>query len=191
MQSLYGLRRVCLPVVDFVYSASTIHLLNLPSEAARQHLSQAMQAMQTMSANHFFADRCVNAIRSLALEWHIKMPGDDLLRTACQPLEGISSFPQAHTVLASTPCQDLSRIEIDSAESQERQSGFQKARNRPVALDASSLQPHDLTFDSTFWAGGSFSVHGMFVQIPSDGTAPLLGISSANTQLADEQTEGL
>jgi hypothetical protein len=180
MQSMYGLRRVCLPVVDFVYSASTIHLLNLPSETAYQYLGQAMQALQTMSTNHTFAGRCVNAIRSLALEWHIIMPGDDLSRTACQPSERISSFPRFHTVLASTPHQDHSHIATDSAESRERHSNIQKVQNRPIALGASSSQPQDLKFDSTSWTESCFFVHDMFVQIPSDGPEPVLGMSSTD-----------
>lgn len=43
LRAMYGLRRVCLAVTGMLLSASTIHLLNLPSEPAVSYLSQALR----------------------------------------------------------------------------------------------------------------------------------------------------
>jgi hypothetical protein len=74
LRALYGLRRVGLAVTSLLLSASTIHLLNLPSEPSSTHLSQALYDLQAMAVNHTFAGRCVEIIRSLATKWHISLP---------------------------------------------------------------------------------------------------------------------
>merc|ERR1711939_142779 len=74
LRAMYGLRRVCLAVSSFLMSASTIHLLNLPSESASAHLGQGLSDLQAMSVNHQFAARCVDIIRSLASKWNIALP---------------------------------------------------------------------------------------------------------------------
>ncbi len=74
LRAMYGLRRVCLAATSLLLSASTIHLLNLPSEPAASHLSQGLYDLQAMSMNHRFAGRCVDIIRSLATKWHISLP---------------------------------------------------------------------------------------------------------------------
>ncbi|RMY15072.1 hypothetical protein D0868_01090 [Hortaea werneckii] len=74
LRAMYGLRRVCLAVSSFLMSASTIHLLNLPSESASAHLGQGLSDLQAMSVNHQFAARCVDIIRSLANKWNIALP---------------------------------------------------------------------------------------------------------------------
>lgn len=74
LRAMYGLRRICLAVTSFVMSASTIHLLSLPSESAASNLSQALQDLQVISTNHQFAARCIDIIRSLAAKWNIALP---------------------------------------------------------------------------------------------------------------------
>lgn len=71
---MYGLRRVTLAVTSLLLSASTIHLLNLPSETAASHLSQALGDLEAMSVNHRFAARAVDIIRQLSSKWNIALP---------------------------------------------------------------------------------------------------------------------
>lgn len=74
LRAMYGLRRISLGVTSLLLSASTIHLLNLPSEQATAHLTQGFQDFQAMAVNHQFAGRCVDIIRSLAIKWQITLP---------------------------------------------------------------------------------------------------------------------
>lgn len=74
LRAMYGLRRVCLAVTNILLSASTIHLLNLPSESAAVHLSQGLNDLEAMSTNHRFAARAVDIIRSLSSKWNIALP---------------------------------------------------------------------------------------------------------------------
>lgn len=74
LRAVYGLRRISLAVTNVLLSASTIHLLNLPSEAAAAHLSQALQDLEAMSVNHRFAARAIDIIRSLSSKWRIALP---------------------------------------------------------------------------------------------------------------------
>ncbi|CAK4033896.1 Nitrogen assimilation transcription factor nit-4 [Lecanosticta acicola] len=74
LRAMYGLRRVTLAVVNLVLSASTIHLLNLPSESAAAHLTQGLHDLDAMSVNHRFAARAVDIIRSLSSKWSIALP---------------------------------------------------------------------------------------------------------------------
>jgi len=120
LRAMYGLRRVCLPVTGFLLSASTIHLLNLPSETSAQHLSQGMRDLQTMSTNHFFAGRCVNIIRSLATKWQISLPDDAPCASPRPDLNGRKlSSPKSAFYSASIPRQNSSQSGTRSAESQE------------------------------------------------------------------------
>jgi len=43
LRGMYGLRRTSLAVSSFVLSASTVHLMNLPSQGAAVQLTQAMR----------------------------------------------------------------------------------------------------------------------------------------------------
>lgn len=74
LRAMYGLRRVTLSVINLVLSASTIHLLNLPSESAAAHLTQGLHDLEAMSVNHRFAARAVDIIRSLSSKWNIALP---------------------------------------------------------------------------------------------------------------------
>ncbi|USW58402.1 hypothetical protein Slin15195_G117210 [Septoria linicola] len=74
LRAMYGLRRVTLAVTSLLLSASTIHLLNLPSEQAAAHLSQALHDLEAMSVNHRFAARAVDIVRSLSSKWNIALP---------------------------------------------------------------------------------------------------------------------
>ncbi|KAF2765274.1 hypothetical protein EJ03DRAFT_210798 [Teratosphaeria nubilosa] len=75
LREIYGLRRVHLSVTSILLSASTIHLLNLPSAPATLHLTQALQDLEATSVNHHFAARCIDIIHSLAANWKISLPG--------------------------------------------------------------------------------------------------------------------
>lgn len=74
LRNIYGLRRVPLAVTWLLLSASTIHLLNLPSESASTHLCQGMHDLQAISVNHQFAAKCVDIVRALAAKWNIPLP---------------------------------------------------------------------------------------------------------------------
>ncbi|KAI9884567.1 MAG: hypothetical protein M1823_003639 [Watsoniomyces obsoletus] len=73
-ERLYGMRRVCLLMSHCILSASTIHLLNLPSPSAARHLETAVRGLREMSVNHPFAGRCLRVVRSLAQKWRIELP---------------------------------------------------------------------------------------------------------------------
>lgn len=74
MRAMYGLRRVSQPTAALLLSASTIHLLNLPSEGAANNLCQGLLDLEAMSVNHCFAARAIEIIRSLASKWNIALP---------------------------------------------------------------------------------------------------------------------
>ncbi|TKA71016.1 hypothetical protein B0A55_06034 [Friedmanniomyces simplex] len=74
LRAISGLRRVSLTVCSWIMTASTIHLLNLPSDVATHNLSQGMHDLQTISVNHQFAARCIDIVRSLAVKWNITLP---------------------------------------------------------------------------------------------------------------------
>lgn len=74
LRAMYGLRRVAQPTASLLLSASTIHLLNLPSEEAAKNLSQGLLDFETMSVNHGLAARAVDIIRSLSSKWNIPLP---------------------------------------------------------------------------------------------------------------------
>ena len=103
---MYGLRRVDLLVCSWIMSASTIHLLNLPSDTAAANLSQGLSDLQTISMNHQFAARCIQIIRSLAKKWNIALPDNTGMRSPVGPWES----PAASAFFAaSIPRQDSSQ----------------------------------------------------------------------------------
>ncbi|KAK6431710.1 hypothetical protein LTR95_012131 [Oleoguttula sp. CCFEE 5521] len=116
LRAMYGLRRVALPVTGFLLSASTVHLLNLPSEQAATHLTQAMHDFRAMSMNHYFAGRCVGIIRDLANKWHIQLPeaapSVSPFRLGDQPF--FSSPPQSAFYAPSIPRQTSSNSQPNS-----------------------------------------------------------------------------
>lgn len=140
LRAMYGLRRVCLPVTGFLLSASTIHLLNLPSETSGRHLCQAMHDLSTMSTNHVFAGRCVDIIRSLASKWQIKLPEDAPTITLTRPSGRTSNSPKSAFYSASIPRQNSSQSGTRSAESQESQSSNQSHHDSPLAPPEQSSQ---------------------------------------------------
>lgn len=143
LRAMYGLRRVCLPVTGFLLSASTIHLLNLPNETSRRHLSQAMYDMQTMSANHFFAGRCVDIIRSLASKWKINLPDDAPPVSPSKPSGRKSGSPKSAFYSASIPRQDSSQSGTRSADSQESHPSRTSNHDSPFAPPVPSSHPQD------------------------------------------------
>lgn len=76
LRSMYGLRRTSSLVPTLLLSATTIHLLHLPSETASTHLHQAMLDLEAMAVNHPFAGRCIEISRSLAAKWNIALPDE-------------------------------------------------------------------------------------------------------------------
>jgi len=74
LRGMYGLRRISLSVTVILLSASTVHLLNLPSPNAAMHLVQALQDLRTMSVNHQYASLCIEIIGRLADQWGIALP---------------------------------------------------------------------------------------------------------------------
>lgn len=74
LRGIYGLRRTCLAVSAILLSASTVHLLNLPSQTAAINLTQALHDLQTMSVNHRYAMCCIEIVKRLADQWGITLP---------------------------------------------------------------------------------------------------------------------
>ena len=83
LRAMYGLRRTSLAVSSILLSASTVHLMNLPSQGAAVQLTQAMRKfapepvrrrdanpppedLDKMSVNHRYASCCLEAINRLA-----------------------------------------------------------------------------------------------------------------------------
>lgn len=145
LRATYGLRRVYLPVIGFLLSSSTMHLLNLPSETSGRNLSQGMHDLSAMSMNHFFASKCVDKIRSLASKWQINLP--DHIPIASH------SRQRTHTPgsikSASVSCQDCPQSDTHSVESQESQSSEPGDHGSPFVPPVPYSLPHDLSFGSS------------------------------------------
>lgn len=125
LRAMYGLRRVCLAAVVTVLSASTIHLIDLPSQPAAVHLTQAIRKqlpsrypslslivpddLQAMSTNHPSAARCINTIYGLARKWGISLPPGVAPSVVVAPSEQpvITTPPMSaiftHAMLATEP----------------------------------------------------------------------------------------
>lgn len=73
-RKLYTLRRECVLTAHCLLSASTIHLLNLPSLRASRHMTNDLRNLYEMSICHGFAARCLRIIQSLAQKWEISLP---------------------------------------------------------------------------------------------------------------------
>ena len=155
----YGLRRVSLVVVCVLLPASTIHLLNLPSEQSVTHLNQGLQDFQSMSLNHPFAGRCVEIIRAFAEKWNIPLPERTVAARSTGPQQ-MSSDPSQTFRAASTPQTGSSDsgTRSDGSISAHRESSFQPPRSleqqhasfSPVfthpTISLDSYQPYD-----AFW----------------------------------------
>lgn len=74
LRGMYGLRRISLSVTVILLSASTVHLLHLPSQTSATHLTQALHDLQAMSVNHRYAGCCIEIIHRLANQWGIALP---------------------------------------------------------------------------------------------------------------------
>lgn len=182
---MYGLRRVCLPVTGLLLSASTIHLLNLPSETSARNLSQAMHDLQIMSTNHFFAGRCVNIIRSLASKWQISLPEDVPRLSVSRPNGRSSGSPKSAFYSASIPRQNSSHSGTRSAESQE--SNQNTHHDSPFAPPISVPQSQGSTAGTNFFGGDQFPpVEQSSLQQPYWLPFPVQ--SMPNVQLADLHT---
>ncbi|KAK4496228.1 hypothetical protein PRZ48_012208 [Zasmidium cellare] len=127
LRAMYGLRRVTLAVTSHLLSASTIHLLNLPSEEAAAHLSQGLHDLEAMSVNHRFAARAVDIIRSLSSKWKIALP-EGAASVAVYRMTGqreISSPPPSTFFAASIDRKQSSEGKSRSGESSHQQSPFE------------------------------------------------------------------
>jgi hypothetical protein len=143
LRAMYGLRRVCLPVTGFLLSASTIHLLNLPSETSGRHLSQAMHDLQAMSTNHVFAARCVDIIRSLASKWKISLPEDAPSKSPSKQNGRTTGSPKSAFYSASIPRQNSSQSGTRSADSLDSRASNPAKHESPFAPPAPSSHPQD------------------------------------------------
>lgn len=148
LRAMYGLRRVCLPVTGFLLSASTIHLLNLPSEVSARHLSQAMHDLKSMSTNHFFAGRCVDIIRSLASKWKINLPDDVPLESPRRRSGHTSNSPKSAFYSASIPRQNSSQSGARSADSMDPHQS-KPIKESPFTPPAPSSNQHDASSSAT------------------------------------------
>lgn len=185
---MYGLRRVCLPVTGFLLSASTIHLLNLPSEVSARHLSQAMHDLQSMSTNHFFAGRCVDIIRSLASKWKINLP-DDAPHASPRRINGHNSgSPKSAFYSASIPRQNSSQSGARSADSMDSHQN-KPVKESPFAPPTTSSNQHESSSGttSTFYSEQYPSMDQMSMQQQSYWL-PFPVQSMPNVHLADMQS---
>lgn len=109
LRAMYGLRRVCPGVITILLSASTIHLLNLPSDSAAQNLTQALHDFEAISVNHRFAARSIDIIRALSAKWSVPLPesAGAVYRSALSSNSGgrhefLASPPHASTFFAAS-----------------------------------------------------------------------------------------
>lgn len=160
LRAMYGLRRVSLAVTSLLLSASTIHLLNLPSEPAGLHLTQGLHDLQAMSINHPFAARCVDIIRGLASKWKITLPEDAVsvirLRNLAQRPRG---SPVSSTFFAASierqESTESGKTRGSSVSSGPRDSAFQPPPQPPMSFPNFYCEPQT-TLDATqsenaFW----------------------------------------
>jgi hypothetical protein len=192
---MYGLRRVCLPVTGFLLSASTIHLLNLPSETSGRHLSQAMHDLQAMSTNHHFAGRCVDIIRSLATKWKIALPEDAPSvspRRTNRRTTGTNS-PKSAFYSASIPRQNSSQSGSRSADSHDSHAASKPVKHEsPFAPPNLSSHPHDANSSSNsgYYSEQFPSMDQMSMQQQSYWL-PFPVQSMPNAHLADMQSSNM
>lgn len=127
LRAMYGLRRVTLAVTSLLLSASTIHLLNLPSEESAAHLSQGLHDLEAMSVNHRFAARAVDIVRSLSSKWKIALP-ESAASVSVYRLAGqreISSPPPSTFFAASIDRKQSSEGKTKSGEISKQESPFE------------------------------------------------------------------
>ncbi|WPH01908.1 Hypothetical protein R9X50_00476200 [Acrodontium crateriforme] len=160
LRAMYGLRRISLGVTSLLLSASTIHLLNLPSEQATAHLAQGFQDFQAMAVNHQFAGRCVDIIRSLAIKWQITLPDgagapNMALRSPDQKL-GTATSPSSAFFAATIP-----RGDSGDGGTQSRSSTNSSANHHesPLAPPQQLTLPLDPAQSQEFWT--PFPAQGM------------------------------
>ena len=186
LRAMYGLRRVCLPVTGFLLSASTIHLLNLPSDTSGRHLSQAMHDLQAMSINHLFAAKCVDIIRSLASKWKINLPEDAPKRS---PSKQNRRSPKSAFYSASIPRQNSSQSGTQSADSLDSHASKPAKQESLFAPPTQPSQPHDTNSNQST---GYYSDHfPLMNQIPMQQQAfwlPFPVQSMPNIYLSDLQS---
>ena len=192
LRAMYGLRRVCLPVTGFLLSASTIHLLNLPSESSARHLSQAMHDLQAMSTNHFFAGRCVDIIRSLASKWKINLPEDAPSKSPSKQNGRTTNSPKSAFYSASIPRQNSSQSGSHSADSHESRASNPAKHESPFAPPAPSSHPNDSNYSSNSgYYNDHFSSMDQMSMQQQAFWLPFPVQSMPNVQLADLQSSSM
>ena len=178
LRAMYGLRRVCPAVPSLLLSATTIHLLNLPTEPAATNLSRGIQDLQIMSTNHPFAAECIDIILSLAGKWSIAIPDEVGSASTFRPSERQWQSPSTSSFwAASIPRQDSS----GGARSNDSASSY---KDSPFAPPVS--QSHGPSFpplyntalaqydpQSAFWT----PFPGQTMPVPSQHVVPSMGLS--------------
>ncbi len=102
-RDLYGLRRSTPMTTHFVMTASTIHLLDLPSLSASASLAQGIADLRAISTNHLFARRCLLVIKTLGEKWAIELPKEVEEASRAARDETLSPSPASwHSTLSMT-----------------------------------------------------------------------------------------
>ena len=191
LRAMYGLRRICPAVPSLLLSATTIHLLNLPTEPAATHLSQGIQDLQTMSTNHPFAAECIDIILSLAGKWKIAIPDEIGSASTFRTGERQWQSPSNSSFwAASIPRQDSS--------------GGARSNDSAASLNDSPFAPpvsqgHHPSFaplynttlaqfdpQSTFWT----PFPGQTMPIPAQHVVPSMGLSPMESSSGEWQGFG-
>ena len=184
LRVMYGLRRVSHSVCSFLMSASTIHLLNLPSDSAATHLSQGLYDLQAMSINHRFAGRCMDIIRSLAAKWQIELPESaatvPVFRNATSRQWPSAPSPPSTFFAASIPRKMSSETGLrqDGSKAPVHDSPFPPPPSDHQQLYDSTVQMDTTQPESAFWT--PFPVQGMPMQ-NDDNTSMLFDFSRVDS----------
>ena len=180
-------------MTGFLLSASTIHLLNLPSETSARHLSQAMHDLKAMSTNHFFAGRCVDIIRSLASKWKINLPEDAPSRSPSKHNGRTTNSPKSAFYSASIPRQNSSQSGTRSADSLDSRASNPAKQESPFAPPTTSSHPHDPNHNpnSGYYSSDQFPSMDQMSMQQQAFWLPFPVQSMPNAQLADLQSSTL
>ncbi|KAK5746384.1 hypothetical protein LTR17_000764 [Elasticomyces elasticus] len=187
LRAISGLRRVSLTVCNWIMTASTIHLLNLPSDVAANNLIQGMHDLQTMSVNHPFAARCIDIIRSLASKWHINMPegANAIIGYRQEPSSQLTS-PTTAFFAASIPRKQASedRTESGSSMSSNRQP------DTPFAPPPQQQSAFSFYSDPTAPMDENTAQHAFWTPFPLQGV-PAVGLHDLSFDFTNSPMESM
>ena len=183
LRAMYGLRRVCLAVTSLALSATTIHLLNLPSEPAASHLTQGLRDLRIISVNHPFAARCIEIIRTLAIKWNIALPEPTLTMSGFgaegqqrwpSPTSSTfwaASIPRREHQERSASSDRSSTLQPPPALPQQRSPVTPFSSNPPMPLDPSQVQ-------TPFWT----PFPGQTMPLPPPHIVPSMAVDYSSTE---------